>query len=162
MSRKPISYSFFYTFPRMIRHFMVNFNGFHEKYGLNRTQYHALSMLGFREGVNMSGLWQAMGMTKGNMTSIINHLLDLGYVEKRQNPSDRRNNLIYLSAKGREIYGETMQLIEDHMSNSLDRLDSEDSEQFRTAVRLLEELADRLDQNQGWDPKVSMTLENLV
>lgn len=54
------------------------------------------------EGSRLSDLARGANMTPQSMGEIIDELEELGYVERRPDPSDRRAKLVTLTARGRE------------------------------------------------------------
>jgi DNA-binding MarR family transcriptional regulator len=54
------------------------------------------------EGSRLSDLARGANMTPQSMGEIVDELEELGYVERRADPSDRRAKLVTLTARGRE------------------------------------------------------------
>lgn len=54
------------------------------------------------EGSRLSDLARGANMTPQSMGEIVDELEELGYVERRPDPSDRRAKLVTLTARGRE------------------------------------------------------------
>jgi DNA-binding MarR family transcriptional regulator len=55
------------------------------------------------EGISVSGLARLMRLRKQSMAEAIEHLERAGYVERHPNPADRRSQLVFLTARGREV-----------------------------------------------------------
>lgn len=57
--------------------------------------------LAFEDGLRLSELSARAGMTPQSMGQLVDELEDLGYVERRPDPSDRRAKRIHLTPKGK-------------------------------------------------------------
>ena len=81
-----------------------------ERFGLNRTDARALDVLDQHEGPITAGeLAQAMHLTTGAITSVIDRLEKAGWAKRVRDPADRRRVLVEVTAKvarmGDAIYG---------------------------------------------------------
>jgi DNA-binding MarR family transcriptional regulator len=57
-------------------------------------------------GMTLGEVSKRMMVSAGNVTSLVDRLVKAGYVERRPAPHDRRSQLIRLSRKGREHFGQ--------------------------------------------------------
>src|SRR5919107_2418607 len=71
--------------------------------GLSIPQFDLLSTLTEREGVSQQELAQRLYVTKGNVSGLVDRLVEAGLVERRALPGDRRSNALYLTDKGRDL-----------------------------------------------------------
>jgi DNA-binding MarR family transcriptional regulator len=55
------------------------------------------------EGITISALAQLAGVRKQTMTQAVEQLERSGYVERRDNPDDRRSRLVFLTERGRSV-----------------------------------------------------------
>lgn len=69
--------------------------------GLSIPQFDVLSNLTEREGMSQSELAQRLFVTKGNVSGLIDRLVEAGYVERRAAPGDRRSHALFLTDAGR-------------------------------------------------------------
>jgi len=81
-----------------------------ERFGLNRTDARALDVLDQHDGPITAGeLAQAMHLTTGAITSVIDRLEKAGWAKRVRDPEDRRRVLVEVTAKvarmGDAIYG---------------------------------------------------------
>jgi len=81
-----------------------------ERFGLNRTDARALDVLDQHEGPITAGeLAQAMHLTTGAITSVIDRLEKAGWAKRVRDPDDRRRVLVQVTARvkgmGDAIYG---------------------------------------------------------
>lgn len=74
-----------------------------KEYGLSSGLFFYLLELSEQDGLTLQELSQAVDVDNGYTTRAIKKLLDMGYVNKVQNPSDSRSSIIYLTDKGKDI-----------------------------------------------------------
>ena len=55
------------------------------------------------EGITISALAQLAGVRKQTMAQAVEQLERGGYVERRDNPDDRRSRLVFLTERGRSV-----------------------------------------------------------
>jgi DNA-binding MarR family transcriptional regulator len=102
--------------------------------GLSIPQFDVLSSLTEREGMSQSELAQRLFVTKGNVSGLIDRLVDAGYVERRAAPDDRRSHALFLTPAGRQAAEKGMELQFANVQATLGRMPQDDIE---TLNRLL-------------------------
>lgn len=80
-------------------------------------------------------------VTAPTMTRIIQRLDELGYVERRPDPDDRRSCLVQLTADGTRVLDRVRQERTAYLAGQLARLDPEDLDALVRALPVLEALA---------------------
>ena len=71
--------------------------------GLSIPQFDLLSTLTEREGLSQQELAERLYVTKGNVSGLLDRMVEAGLVERRPIPGDRRSNALYLTDKGRDL-----------------------------------------------------------
>jgi DNA-binding MarR family transcriptional regulator len=71
--------------------------------GLSIPQFDLLSTLTEREGMSQQELAQRLYVTKGNVSGLLDRMVEADLVERRSSPGDRRSNALYLTKKGRDL-----------------------------------------------------------
>lgn len=71
--------------------------------GLSIPQFDLLSTLTEQEGLSQQELAQRLYVTKGNVSGLLDRMVEAGLVERRAIPGDRRSNALHLTAKGRDL-----------------------------------------------------------
>ena len=80
-----------------------------EDIGFGRAHHRVLHFVNRHPGLMIAELLEILGITKQSLNRVLKELLDTGYVEARPGVSDRRQRLLYPTAKGRRL---TMDLSE--------------------------------------------------
>ncbi len=94
--------------------------------GLSIPQFDVLSTLTEQQGLSQSDLAQRLYVTKGNVSGLIDRLVDAGFVERRSAPGDRRSNALYLTAEGQRVAEHGIRLQRSFVAETLGRLSSDD------------------------------------
>ncbi|WP_230530715.1 MarR family winged helix-turn-helix transcriptional regulator [Microvirga roseola] len=71
--------------------------------GLSIPQFDLLSTLTEREGLSQQELAERLYVTKGNVSGLLDRMVEAGLVERRSIPGDRRSNALHLTDKGRDL-----------------------------------------------------------
>ncbi len=90
--------------------------------GLSIPQFDVLSTLTEQQGLSQSDLAQRLYVTKGNVSGLIDRLVDAGYVERRSAPGDRRSNALFLTAAGERAAQAGLKLQQSFVADTLGRL----------------------------------------
>ncbi|MBU1616319.1 MAG: MarR family transcriptional regulator [Candidatus Margulisbacteria bacterium] len=83
-----------------------------------------------RENCKMSDISAALGVTLANVTSMVDRLHRDGFVERSEDPDDRRIVRIALTKDGRKIYGEIREAKRRHLTDIFGRISNKDREQL--------------------------------
>ncbi|MFZ5596032.1 MAG: MarR family winged helix-turn-helix transcriptional regulator [Bacillota bacterium] len=108
-------------------------------FGVTPVQFYVLSALWENDGVKFKDLARSLNMDGSTLTGILDRLERLDYVERRDDPEDRRSLLIFLKEKAKERRAEIVSLAE--------RLNKEikekfPEEEFKTFEKILNQLAE--------------------
>ena len=94
--------------------------------GLSIPQFDLLSTLTEQEGLSQQELAERLYVTKGNVSGLLDRMVDAGLVERRSTPDDRRSNALYLTSKGRDLAEKGMAAQKDYVNRTLGTLDPRD------------------------------------
>jgi DNA-binding MarR family transcriptional regulator len=74
--------------------------------GVSHSEYDVLVNVagGAREGVRPTDLAERVLLTKSGLTRLLDRLVDRGFIERHACPTDRRGQLIVLTAEGRHAF----------------------------------------------------------
>ena len=91
---------------------------------MTRAQWAVLSRLQRCEGAKQSELAEGLDLAPISLARLIDKLCDLGLVERRDDPTDRRANRLYLTGKAAPTLKELGALGEDLMAMALAGVDA--------------------------------------
>lgn len=130
------------------KHMSVISKGFHgagfaeiDDIDVTIPQFVALDRISKKECPKMSDLSSDLGVTLGNITMMIDRLIKEGFVERKDDPSDRRIVRVCLKQKGKNL----IKKANEHKLGSMARIFGKMSEDDRIALlRIVEKLADAI------------------
>jgi DNA-binding MarR family transcriptional regulator len=103
--------------------------------GLSIPQFDLLSTLTEREGISQSELAERLYVTKGNVSGLVDRLVQAGLVERRAIAGDRRSYAMHLTPEGRRLAEAGMAAQREFVANTLGRLPAEDIAALDRLVR---------------------------
>lgn len=109
--------------------------------GLSIPQFDALSTLTEREGMTQQDLAARLYVTKGNVSGLIDRLVEAGLVERRAIPGDRRSHALHLTAAGTDLAARGIAAQQAYVARTLGRLASADIAAFDRLVQQWREVA---------------------
>jgi DNA-binding MarR family transcriptional regulator len=90
-----------------------------------------------REGSRLTDLARGANMTPQSMSEVVAELIDLGYVERRPDPTDGRAKLIVLTPRGHACIDAGETTIQDLEQKITDTLGARGHQQLRTLLAKL-------------------------
>lgn len=116
------------------------------KLGFTRTQWILLRRVDQQPGVSQSDLAEALEVERATAGRLIDRLAEYGWLERRQDPKDRRVNRIYMTKLGRKIHGRIGPIAEAMVREELSGLTRGEREQLTgllmTVKRRLQEMSE--------------------
>jgi DNA-binding MarR family transcriptional regulator len=109
--------------------------------GLSIPQFDLLSTLTEQEGLSQQELAERLYVTKGNVSGLLDRMVEAGLVERRSPPGDRRSNALFLTAKGRELAEQGLMAQRAYVSRTLGSLDPADLADLERIVLVWRERA---------------------
>jgi MarR family transcriptional regulator, organic hydroperoxide resistance regulator len=107
--------------------------------GLSVPQFDVLSSLFDREGMSQSELAQRLFVTKGNVSGLIDRLVEAGLVERRAAPDDRRSHALYLTPEGQTLIAQAMALQQSNVEGTLGAMSGEELQQLHRLLGIWRE-----------------------
>jgi DNA-binding MarR family transcriptional regulator len=107
--------------------------------GLTRSEYELLVMLvinldGDKKALSVTEISGLLQITPAGVTHLINPLEGAGYIERLQDPNDRRIVLIGLTDKGTKVAESLISEVQENLIGLINHLGEEDS---KTLIRLM-------------------------
>src|SRR4051812_46130782 len=90
--------------------------------GLSIPQFDLLSTLTEREGLTQQELAHRLYVTKGNVSGLVDRLVEAGLVERRPIEGDRRSHALHLTARGRALAEQGIAAQRAYVERTLGRL----------------------------------------
>lgn len=131
-------------FVRLQQRLSAAVSGELRKIGLSIPQFDVISTLTEREGMSQQDLAERLYVTKGNVSGLIDRMVDAGMVERRPIPGDRRSHALHLTQHGRDLADRGIALQRSYVDATLGRLAADDVAELDRIVRLWREEA------RGW------------
>ncbi len=73
------------------------------EYGFGRAHHRAIHFINRDPGMTVAALLTILRITKQSLSRVLSQLVEEGYVEQKKGVRDRRQRLLYLTEKGREL-----------------------------------------------------------
>jgi DNA-binding MarR family transcriptional regulator len=112
--------------------------------GLTMAQMKVLMLLSVGGETRMSDLAPRLGISLSTLSSLVEKLVESSLAQRRDDPRDRRNVLVSLSAQGESLLDTFQELGIKHLRELLSQLDDEGLSTVNRAVDLLVAAAHRL------------------
>lgn len=109
--------------------------------GLSIPQFDLLSTLTEREGLSQQELAERLYVTKGNVSGLLDRMVEADLVERRSIPGDRRSNALYLTTKGRDLAEKGIAAQRAYVQRTLGSLPEQDLADLERIVLSWRELA---------------------
>jgi len=86
------------------RDFVGDADALLERQGFGRAHHRVLYFVNLKPGMPVADLLDILKITKQSLARVLRQLIDSGYVEQKTGNADRRQRLLYATAKGREFF----------------------------------------------------------
>ena len=98
-------------------------------------QLRALVMIASRRAMNLGAVAQGLGVHPSNATRLVERLVVAGLVDRRDDPADRRNLVLELSAAGYDLVNRVMDDRRVAIGRILDRMPAESRRELVSVLR---------------------------
>ncbi|PIO82836.1 hypothetical protein BSQ39_04230 [Loigolactobacillus backii] len=117
--------------------------------GLSTSQYFYILKIHDHPGLTQKALGATEFIDPSNVTRAVKQLIDQGLIERRQNSQDKRAYQLALTAKGKAIYPQILQIL-DAEEVALTKIvtaqkNSSDRQNFVNALRSMSRIPDKRD-----------------
>jgi DNA-binding MarR family transcriptional regulator len=92
----------------VLAHIIQSFMASMKQRGLSTPQIHALMYIFHASECQVSDIGALADVSNAAASQLVERLVQQGLVERREDPKDRRNKLVTLSEKGRELFHESV------------------------------------------------------
>src|SRR3954454_11911211 len=120
MSPGAVDQNFLFTLAELYRLLRVYADKEASRFGITRAQWAVLAKVERSEGMKQSELAELLEVQPITLTRLIDKLCDSDWIERRNDPSDRRVKRLYLKKAGRQLLGRMSGLKAELTANALD------------------------------------------
>ena len=134
-----------FRFMRLHQRMLMQMTGRIRTLGLSIPQFDLLSTLTEQEGISQSELAEKLYVTKGNVSGLVDRLVQAGLVERRAIAGDRRSYAMHLTPEGRRLAEAGIAAQRDFVASTLGKLKPDDLAELDRLVLVWRELARTVD-----------------
>ncbi|WP_438274065.1 MarR family winged helix-turn-helix transcriptional regulator [Nitrobacter sp.] len=102
-----------------------------EEFGFGRAHHRVMHFVYRYPGLNVADLLEVLRITKQSLGRVLKQLLDEGYIVQKAGDADRRQRLLFATAKGEALVGKLAGLQTDRIVRALQGLDASGVEAVR-------------------------------
>jgi len=152
MPRGSVDMNFLFTLGELQRMVRAYADRQAARYGITRAQWAVLAKVERTEGLKQSELAEQMEMQPITLTRLIDRLCDNGWIERRNDDTDRRVNRLYLREAARPLLGKLSGLRSELTAAALDGISPSDAQRLLTQLETIKENVRSAIQNQAGEP----------
>src|SRR3954447_26424290 len=108
-----------------------------EAFGFGRAHHRVLHFVHRYPGLKVADLLDVLRITKQSLGRVLKQLLDDNYIVQKTGNSDRRQRLLYATAKGEALVGKLAGLQTDRINRALRDIGPEGAETVRRFLRAM-------------------------
>jgi DNA-binding MarR family transcriptional regulator len=106
-----------------------------EEFGFGRAHHRVIHFVHRYPGLKVADLLDVLRITKQSLGRVLKQLLDEGYIVQKAGAKDRRERLLFATAKGEALVAKLAGLQTDRINGALGQLDSSGAETVRQFLR---------------------------
>jgi DNA-binding MarR family transcriptional regulator len=125
---------------------MRGWNQFAKSTGLSMPQFSILMQLHYKGPCGMSEISERFDVSAAAASQLVDKLVQAGYIERTEDPSDRRAKLLKLSSEGAKLVDNGIQERYRWMEDLTSKFNTAEQTKISEALGLLTEAARKLDQ----------------
>src|SRR5205085_10117872 len=121
------------------------------RYGITRAQWAVLAKVERAEGLKQTELAEQMEMQPITLTRLLDRLCDSGWIERRNDETDRRVNRLYLRKAARPLLGKLSGLRSELTATALEGINPSDAHRLLAQLETIKENVRNAIQNASED-----------
>jgi DNA-binding MarR family transcriptional regulator len=106
-----------------------------EDFGFGRAHHRVIHFVHRYPGLKVADLLDVLRITKQSLGRVLKQLLDEGYIVQKAGAKDRRERLLFATAKGEALVAKLAGLQTDRITGAMGQLDSAGAETVRQFLR---------------------------
>src|ERR1700716_3121557 len=108
-----------------------------EAFGFGRAHHRVMHFVHRYPGLKVADLLDVLRITKQSLGRVLKQLLDEGYIVQKTGNNDRRQRLLYATAKGEALVAKLAGLQTDRINRAMQGIDSAGQEVVRQFLRAM-------------------------
>ena len=108
-----------------------------EEFGFGRAHHRVVHFVHRYPGLKVADLLDVLRITKQSLGRVLKQLLDEGYIVQKAGDSDRRQRLLFATAKGEALVAKLAGLQTDRINRALKKLAPKDADTVRQFLRAM-------------------------
>jgi len=133
-----------------------------ERFGLAGSKWKIIVVLSLKEGITQKHIADMAFVEAPTLVPVIDKMEQEGYLTRQSDPKDRRNNLIFLTKKSRDIVDSIIECILEIRNMGLNKISKKDME---VAKKVLEQITRNTEdfikqKGENADPDLWTNLQN--
>jgi len=108
-----------------------------EAFGFGRAHHRVLHFVRRYPGLKVADLLDVLRITKQSLGRVLKQLLDEGYIVQKTGNNDRRQRLLFATAKGEALVGKLAGLQTDRINRALRQIEPEAADTVRRFLRAM-------------------------
>ena len=124
---------------------MRGWNQFAKSTGLSMPQFSILMQLHYKGACGMSQISERFDVSAAAASQLVDKLVQAGYIERTEDPNDRRAKLLKLSTNGAKLVEDGTQERYRWMDELVKNLSADDKVKVSEALTILTEAAQKVD-----------------
>jgi DNA-binding MarR family transcriptional regulator len=126
---------------------MRGWTHFAKSTGLSMPQFSIMMQLHYRGACGLSEISERFDVSAAAASQLVDKLVHAGYIERTEDPHDRRAKLLKLSTDGAKLVNDGIQERYRWVDALASKLNEAEQTQISAALLILTEAAQKLDQN---------------
>ncbi len=139
MPRDPVDANLLFTLGELARLVRAYADRQAARYGITRAQWAVLAKVERFEGMKQTELAEQMEMQPITLTRLVDRLCDAGWIERRDDETDRRVNRLYLRKAARPLLGKLSGLRSEITETAIEGISSADAQRLLTQLETVKE-----------------------
>jgi len=105
-----------------------------ERFGLTGAKWKIIAILSIKEGITQKHIADMAFVEAPTLVSVIDKMEKEGYVRRQSDPNDRRNNLIFMTKKSKDLVDPIIDNILEIRNMGLDKISKKDMESAKKVL----------------------------
>ena len=139
MARGSVDMNFLFTLAELQRLVRAYADKQAARYGITRAQWAVLAKVERSEGLKQSELAELMEMQPITLTRLVDRLCDNGWIERRDDDTDRRVNRLYLRKAARPLLAKLAGLRSELTATALEGINPADAHRLLAQLETIKE-----------------------